>query len=321
MLRVVVIRPAERLVRSVAPVKRRHALSFVAVLVACSATAGGSAQDALEATTDRPGLDYRGVDLAQARPELCRAACRDDVACRAFTYVRPGVQGPQARCWLKFAVPPAREHDCCASGVVRASADVTGMAPRPQVARLEVVPILFLPSDKADLDDGAIARHADLFLAHLVTAQKFYKDQLGIDTFKIAAEQVFSLSLAPAEPLLHGPPGSPLRGEADAPHLIFKELFDWIGEDRHSSSRSLRRAFCPHRSAPRWRAGGSAADAPSTAARLARRQPRTGAVVAALRSPVFLPGGAHPRTRPCLRPRPCGLLRLRPAQQPVGHVL
>jgi hypothetical protein len=31
--------------------------------------------------------------------------------------VRPGVQGPHARCALKNAVPPARPADCCLSGV------------------------------------------------------------------------------------------------------------------------------------------------------------------------------------------------------------
>ena len=70
-----------------------------------------------EPQTDRPGSDYRSFDLRESRPELCRDACLSERQCRAFTYVRPGVQGPHARCGLKNAVPPARPNDCCLSGV------------------------------------------------------------------------------------------------------------------------------------------------------------------------------------------------------------
>jgi 1-phosphatidylinositol phosphodiesterase len=70
-----------------------------------------------EPRTDRPGMDYRSFDLPAPRPELCRDACWREPQCRAFTYVRPGVQGPNARCWLKNPVPPARLNDCCLSGV------------------------------------------------------------------------------------------------------------------------------------------------------------------------------------------------------------
>jgi hypothetical protein len=62
-------------------------------------------------------MDYRSFDLPAPRPELCRDACWREPQCRAFTYVRPGVQGPHARCWLKNPVPPARLNDCCLSGV------------------------------------------------------------------------------------------------------------------------------------------------------------------------------------------------------------
>src|SRR5262245_11621283 len=70
-----------------------------------------------EPNTDRPGEDYRSFDLPAPRPESCREACWGEPRCRAFTYVRPGVQGPSARCWLKHTVPPARPNDCCLSGV------------------------------------------------------------------------------------------------------------------------------------------------------------------------------------------------------------
>lgn len=71
----------------------------------------------VELSTDRPGLDYRNFDLPQAKYELCRDACADDPKCKAYTYVKPGVQGPNARCWLKSSVPPARSGGCCVSGL------------------------------------------------------------------------------------------------------------------------------------------------------------------------------------------------------------
>jgi len=55
-------------------------------------------------------------DLAQPDPNQCLAACRQANGCRAFTYVKPGVQGPRARCWLKHAVPQAVRSNCCISG-------------------------------------------------------------------------------------------------------------------------------------------------------------------------------------------------------------
>jgi hypothetical protein len=70
-----------------------------------------------EPQTDRPGSNFRDMELRAPQPELCRDACRNERQCRAFTYVRPGVQGPNARCYLKDAVPPARPADCCLSGV------------------------------------------------------------------------------------------------------------------------------------------------------------------------------------------------------------
>jgi hypothetical protein len=71
-----------------------------------------------ESRIDRPGRDYKNFDLTGADPNLCRAACLTERSnCKAWTYVRPGFQGPQARCWLKTDVPPAFTNSCCTSGV------------------------------------------------------------------------------------------------------------------------------------------------------------------------------------------------------------
>lgn len=79
----------------------------------------------LEQDTDRPGSDYWNFDLSQAAPERCRNVCAGAPRCKAFTYVKPGVQGTNARCWLKDSVPQAGPSSCCISGVK------AGMPPPP----------------------------------------------------------------------------------------------------------------------------------------------------------------------------------------------
>lgn len=80
--------------------------------------AGTVVTPGLEFEVNRPGSDYRDF-VSAADPGICRAACLNEKQCRSFTYVKPGVQGPQARCWLKNAVPAPRRDGCCTSGRVR----------------------------------------------------------------------------------------------------------------------------------------------------------------------------------------------------------
>ena len=71
-----------------------------------------------EPDVDRPGRDYTNFDLTSADANACKAACeKDGSKCKAWTFVKAGVQGPKPRCWLKNAVPPASTSTCCASGV------------------------------------------------------------------------------------------------------------------------------------------------------------------------------------------------------------
>jgi hypothetical protein len=73
---------------------------------------------AFEYDIDRPGGDYRNFELTVANPELCSAACAQEGPCRAWTFVKPGVQGALARCWLKSQVPsPVRNATFAISGV------------------------------------------------------------------------------------------------------------------------------------------------------------------------------------------------------------
>jgi hypothetical protein len=74
----------------------------------------------VETSIDRTGGDYRHFDLASdPTGQSCKKVCEDDNRCRAWTYVRPGYLGPQARCYLKDRITPPRRKPCCLSGVVR----------------------------------------------------------------------------------------------------------------------------------------------------------------------------------------------------------
>lgn len=70
-----------------------------------------------EVDTDRQGSDYKNFDLSTADPALCETSCSGDAQCKAWTYAKPGIQGPNARCWLKSSVPVTRASPCCVSGV------------------------------------------------------------------------------------------------------------------------------------------------------------------------------------------------------------
>ena len=71
----------------------------------------------MESNLNLPGRDYSNFDLPKPEPALCASACAKDPQCEAYTYVRPGYQGQQARCWLKDSVPNRRSDNCCVSGV------------------------------------------------------------------------------------------------------------------------------------------------------------------------------------------------------------
>ena len=71
----------------------------------------------MELNTDRPGKDYKDLDLSTPDPCECRDLCTNDPKCRAYTYVKPGVQGEKARCWLKSEVPEPVQSNDCISGV------------------------------------------------------------------------------------------------------------------------------------------------------------------------------------------------------------
>jgi len=110
----------------------------------------------LEFGTNRPGSDYRNFEIGNAdlrdQPELlCKKACDSEAQCRSWTYVKPGIQGPNARCWLKSATPGAQANNCCISGVAAAKAQPSN--PQPSTST-------------STSTGGAPAEWADMLRAH-----------------------------------------------------------------------------------------------------------------------------------------------------------
>ena len=75
---------------------------------------------------DRFGMNLAaGIPLPTADPDLCRVRCTEHPDCSAWTYVKPGVQGSSAMCYLKAGVPVPVSNTCCVSGVYnKLSADL-----------------------------------------------------------------------------------------------------------------------------------------------------------------------------------------------------
>ncbi|OPX79018.1 MAG: Jacalin-like lectin domain protein [Methanosaeta sp. PtaB.Bin039] len=71
----------------------------------------------MQDNTDMVGYNYRDFDLPGPDPQLCADACAREPECRACTYVKPGIQGSAARCWLKYDIPQSTADPCCSSGI------------------------------------------------------------------------------------------------------------------------------------------------------------------------------------------------------------
>lgn len=73
----------------------------------------------MEQNSDRRGWDYQRLNMNTSDPGACYDACYKDSKCKAWTFVKPGIKGKQAVCYLKKKIPPATESNCCVSGVFR----------------------------------------------------------------------------------------------------------------------------------------------------------------------------------------------------------
>jgi hypothetical protein len=83
----------------------------------------------MEPDTDRMGADMYGFALVAADPAMCQTACNVNAQCMAWTYLKPGLRGPQAQCFLKNGVPAPTRNNCCVSGT-RGAAAAPAAAPR-----------------------------------------------------------------------------------------------------------------------------------------------------------------------------------------------
>jgi hypothetical protein len=93
------------------------AFAFIVAFSGVSGTAAAPGEN-FSANTDRPGNDIRNVPF-NGNAQACLKLCNRERDCRAWTFVKAGLQGPSAVCWLKFAIPRAIANPCCTSGVIR----------------------------------------------------------------------------------------------------------------------------------------------------------------------------------------------------------
>jgi hypothetical protein len=91
-----------------------YVLRLTATLILVVGFASTSAAQSFEPRIDRPGGDFANIQLGSL---VCRSFCLQDPQCRAWTYVRPGIQAEEARCYLKNIIPPPQFNNCCVSGV------------------------------------------------------------------------------------------------------------------------------------------------------------------------------------------------------------
>ena len=82
------------------------------------AGASSGVKGGLEVDVDRPGGDYRAIEMWDPLPSRCQATCAAEAQCQAWTYVPPGVLHTLfAYCSLKSSIPPARTTTGMISGL------------------------------------------------------------------------------------------------------------------------------------------------------------------------------------------------------------
>lgn len=95
-----------------------RSLMIASAFVLAFSGIAGAAPENFSPNTDRPGSDFRNIAL-RGNAQECQRLCAVNRECRAWTFVKAGVQGASARCWLKNVIPAAVANSCCTSGVIR----------------------------------------------------------------------------------------------------------------------------------------------------------------------------------------------------------
>jgi hypothetical protein len=98
-------------------VRAQITTAFVVLTLLELALLPARADSTIMPDTDMTGFDYRHFELPKPRPRLCQEACFNDEACRAWTFLREGLLGPLAICWIKSGTPVPRPDSCCVSGL------------------------------------------------------------------------------------------------------------------------------------------------------------------------------------------------------------
>lgn len=199
---------------------KRSSFLFAGLMAAAAFATIAGAATTVEPGTDRLGSDYKGFALGQPDPQLCRQACDADASCKAYTYVKPGVQAPQAMCYLKNKVPPPTLSDCCTSGVrtgIPIKIIIPTPMPLPQVSSLRTLvpgpgtmpkaPAVAVPGDLAPAKRMQLTggKDGDTF-AHL--APNHMRDGTKGLVYFIGPNGVWGGSGSASEPILADFPAS-----------------------------------------------------------------------------------------------------------------
>jgi len=83
----------------------KSAFSIISIMMFITPLYVKAAELDYELNVERPGSDYKGFDVIEGDPLVCKNTCSNDANCLAFTYVQPGIHGTNARCYLKGAIP------------------------------------------------------------------------------------------------------------------------------------------------------------------------------------------------------------------------
>jgi hypothetical protein len=85
--------------------------------LAVAAAAAGMRPAQAQTDFDRPGADYQSSPVPSGDPADCALVCERDRRCRAWSFNYPTDVAGGAVCWLKNAVPPRVQDNCCVTGV------------------------------------------------------------------------------------------------------------------------------------------------------------------------------------------------------------
>jgi hypothetical protein len=128
----------------------------------------------MQAGVDLPGSDFKSFFLDQPLPALCRNACQNNQRCKAWTFVKPGIQGNKAKCWLKHNVPKPVKDGCCVSGVTPTGSK---KVPVPQVpANAYVIDRIEIPKPSYQTT-GSIICDVQISKGSRVNDCKHHKDE------------------------------------------------------------------------------------------------------------------------------------------------